>query len=146
MEESIFDIVDIDKILHINENNLGLEMSTCAQYHFHYAMLGYDAEHLEETFKLSRQAYEAEVAQTLKAEDAKGIMKEADLHRACFIDPKWMELNGKELEFHSHAKKLKAVAVSLDIKAKMLMSLNRRNLFMESKGMSNVPYNTNEDH
>jgi hypothetical protein len=134
--EDLFNIVDIEKALSINEHNLEREMSTCPTYYFRYAMLAVDAEQLEEKFITVREAYEAGLAVRLKRADPKGAMKEADLKRECHEDDHWQELNDKVLMHHNYVRKLKAASAAFDMKSKMLMSLNRRSIFKESSGMS----------
>lgn len=144
MSDNLFDIVDFEKVLRINENNLEGEMSTCAFYYFQYAMMAADAEQLEENCKLEKQAYEADKAVILKAADAKGIMKEADLDRACYQDPKWQVLYNKEIEYRMYVKKLKAMVAAFDIKSRMLMSMNRRSIFKDTNGRDGIPYRNEE--
>jgi hypothetical protein len=139
--EDLFNIVDIEKALNINEHNLEREMSTCPSYYFRYAMLAVDAEQIEEKFIIIREAYEASIAVRLKRADPKGAMKEADLKRECHEDDHWQELNDKVLIHHNYVRKLKAASAAFDMKSKMLMSLNRRDLFKRSQGTSgDTPY------
>jgi hypothetical protein len=141
MEDNIFDITDIAKALKINEDNLEGEMAACPSQYYGYASMVVDAEQLEEHFKLAKEACAADIARTLKSADSKGVMKEADLKRACSEDKNWINMHNKESEYHSHVKKLKSAAAAFDMKSRMLMSLNRRSLFKMSQGMSgDLPY------
>jgi hypothetical protein len=145
MDNNIFELTDIAAALKINEDNLEGEMAVCPSQFFSHASLVVDAEQLEENFKLAKEARAADIARSLKSQDSKGVMKEADLNRACREDTRWLELHEKETEYHSYVKKLKSAANGFEMKSRMLMSLNRRSLFKMSQGMSgDLPYKSDD--
>ncbi|SRR5215204_1429435 len=122
------DLKTIDSLLRINEANIQHELASVASYYFHYSNLAVEAELYAEKLELTLSTVETKVARAVKSGNTKGEAKEADIKRACREDEEWLAEQDKLLNMQRSAKILSKIAIAFDMKSKMLMSLNRRDL------------------
>ena len=134
----------IKQLLDVHEMNLELDMRVCAGYYSHYALLSIDAELLTKQAILSREIHEAQLTKQLRAETIlatktrEGALptlvpttsydKEADLKRAYLRDETWIAIKQQELKQEYNQQIMTKIAAAFEMKAKMIQSLNRRQL------------------
>ena len=134
------DLVDFYKnattYTHVNESDLEGQLATCASYAYTAGAGGVDAEMRYERAVKLREVREAVITrEIMKEQDGKKWKSVTELK--CFYreDKEWDKLKEEELNKYAIWKKLVKLANAFEIKAKMLMSLNRRQLAKLEKGI-----------
>lgn len=125
--------LDIKTLLRINEMNLEGELATCSSYFYTVSSLSVEAEELAERAQIALETHEVTLAQQYKAADEDA--KETHIKRMYRADPKWNELKTSAQAIHKQHKLLQKAASAFEMKSRLLMSLNRRDLF--KKGLHN---------
>lgn len=121
--------IDIRVLLRINEMDLESELATCSSYFYTVSALSVEAEELAERAQIALETHEVTLAQQYKGADED--VKETHIKRLFKSDPKWNELKNKQQEIHKQHKLLQKAALSFEMKSRLLMSLNRRDLFKQ---------------
>jgi len=134
------DLVDFYKnatnYLHVNEGDLDGQLATCSSYAYTAGAGSVDAEIRYERAVKVREVREAEITrEIMKEQDGKKWKSVTELKSFFREDKKWDEFKEEELNKYAVWKKLTKLANAFEIKAKMLMSLNRRQLAKLEKGI-----------
>jgi len=125
--------LDVSKLVRINEMNLEGEMATCPSYFYSVSALSVEAEELAEKAQIALETHEVTLAQQYKLQDEDA--KETHIKRMYRSDAKWNELKNECTRLHKEHKLLTKAASAFDMKSRLLMSLNRRDLF--KRGLNN---------
>lgn len=137
------DDTSVDRFLRVNELQLEQELAMCASYYYTFASLEVEAEDLYEKATLALEIYEAELNKKVRTENpelAKGTQKSVEIKFR--EDLRWQELKRDQLEKQRNFRMLHKGASALEMKSRMLMSINRRDLFKQDKGFGR---NSNDD-
>lgn len=134
------DLVDFYKnatnYLHVNEGDLDGQLATCSSYAYTAGAGAVDAEIRYERAVKIREKMEAElVREIMKDADGKKWKSVSELKMLFRENEEWDKLKEEELTKYAVWKKLTKLANAFEIKAKMLMSLNRRQLAKLEKGI-----------
>jgi len=121
---------------HVNESDLEGQLATCASYAYTAGAGSVDAEMRYERQVKLREVREAEITRAImKDQDGKKWKSVTELKLFYREDEAWDKLKEEELNKYAVWKKLVKLANAFEIKAKMLMSLNRRQLAKLEKGI-----------
>lgn len=134
------DLVDFYKnattYTHVNEADLEGQMATCSSYAYTAGAGSVDAEIRYERAVKIREKKEAElVREIMKEADGKKWKSVSELKMLFRENDAWDKLKEEELNKYAIWKKLTKLANAFEIKTKMLMSLNRRQLAKLEKGI-----------
>jgi hypothetical protein len=122
--------IDINQVLQVNELNLQKEMSTCPAWYYYYAALAIDAEEGADNATLAVETYEQLLASDYKSKPSiYGDMTVTDIKRHFRGDAKWQLLKEQENKLRTNAKLLDKAAKALEMKSRMLMSINKRDMY-----------------
>ena len=131
VEEKTSATPDINQVLRINELNLIGEMSNCAAWFYYYAALSIDAEDSADAATLAIETYEQQLASEYKNQP--GIygedMTQTAIKRLFRADAKWQALKEQESKLRNNAKMLDKAAKAIEMKSRMLMSINKRDMY-----------------
>ena len=128
--------LDISLLLRINEFKIAEELCTCPSYFYTVSALSVEAEDMYEAATTAIETYEVQLAAGYKQADED--IKETHIKRQFRSDPKWNELKKQQNKIHKQWKLLQKAALAFDMKSKMLMSLNRRDLFKRGQVEGNI--------
>ena len=128
--------LDISLLLRINEFKIADELCTCPSYFYTVSSLSVEAEDMYEAATTAIETYEVQLAASYKAIDED--VKETHIKRQYRADPKWNELKKQQNKVHKQWKLLTKAALAFEMKSKMLMSLNRRDLFKRGQVEGNI--------
>lgn len=128
--------LDIAKLLRINEFKIADELCTCPSYFYTVSALSVEAEDMYESATTALEMHEVALANTFKAQDED--IKETHIKRMFRGDSKWNELKKQQGKIHKQWKILTKAALAFEMKSKMLMSLNRRDLFKRGQLEGNI--------
>ncbi len=131
--------LDISLLLRINEFKIAEELCTCSSYFYSVSSLAVEAEDMYEAATIAVETYEVQLAASYKQADED--VKETHIKRLYRADLKWNELHKQQLKIRKQWKLLQKAALAFEMKSKMLMSLNRRDLFKRGQ----VEGNSNSD-
>ena len=122
---------DINQVLRINELNLTSEMSNCAAWFYYYAALSIDAEDSADAATLAIETYEQQLAAEYKSQPAVYGEKLAQpaIQRLFRADARWQALKEQESKLKVNAKILDKAAKAIEMKSRMLMSINKRDMY-----------------
>jgi len=127
-------LADAIQRLKINEGQLETHLTTCASYAFTAGCTASEAEMEYEHAVKQREQREANLTQEAMKNGKKGITM-SEIKLLFRLDKKWDELKDKELERYMNHKQLSKLAAAFELQGKMLMSINRRQLFKIEKGI-----------
>jgi hypothetical protein len=129
----------ISKSLQINENNIEEELATTPSFYFTYACLAIEAEEIHDHATLALETYEQELAEKLKCDyiptKKNDEPTQTELKRLYRADEKWNLLKKEQLKCYKNYKILEKGARAFELKAQMLMSMNKRDVFKIDKGI-----------
>lgn len=128
-------MVDSEKILQqleIDELNVESDMRTCASIYYFYTSQEPNIQEELDGLENEMKIFEANKARELRKEFPK-VLKEADIDRACVLDAEWQTLRMKVQEVKKLQNIYKLIGRAFEMKSRMLMSINKRELFEESK-------------
>lgn len=130
---------DIDRYLKINELKLEDELAMCASYYYTFASLEVEAEDMYEHATMSLEIYEAELSFKYRTDEALKLAKATQKQVESFYkaDEKWQLLKREQLKLQRNFRLMHKGASALEMKSRMLMSINRRDLFKQDKGFGN---------
>lgn len=122
---------DINQVVAINELNLQGEMATCPAWYFYYASLHVEAEQSAENASLALETYESELAENIKKAAALtgDELTQTEIKRKFRADEKWQLLKQQEQKLNVNAKIMEKATKAIEMKSRMLTSMNRRDLF-----------------
>jgi len=121
---------------HINEGDMEGQIATCAYYAYTSGCGAVDAEMKYEHAVKGRETKEgALMKEIMKDVDGKKWKSVSELKLTFRDNTDWIELKEDELIKYATWKKMVKLANAFEIKAKMLMSLNRRQLAKLEKGI-----------
>lgn len=128
-------MIDPEKVieqLKINDTDVEADMRSCSSYYYFYTSREPDLQRELDDVTNELKVFEAMKAKELRKEFPKGL-KEADIDRACVLDPSWQEIHERELEVRKLLSIYKLIGRAFEMKSRMLMSINKRELFEEGK-------------
>lgn len=131
--------LDIEKYLKINELMLADELAMCASYYYTFASLEVEAEDAYEHATMALEIYEAELSAKFRSDAALKLAKATQKQVESFYkaDEKWQLLKREQLKLQRNYRLMHKGASALEMKSRMLMSINRRDLFSRDKGFGN---------
>jgi len=111
-------------------------MAQCPAWFYYYAALAIDAEEGADTATLAVETYEQLLAGDYKKLPAMSDLTQTEIKRHFRSDPKWQALKEQETKLRTNAKLLDKAAKALEMKSRMLMSINKRDMY--KKGVFTV--------
>jgi hypothetical protein len=137
------DELDIGKLISINELNLEQEMATCSSYYYMVSSLAIDARMELDQRILELETYESTLSAQITADHEATRTKKTDkeitqteVKRRFRDDVKWQLLKTQQLHAEKNASVMGKAADAIDMKSRMLTSLNKRQLEKASRGMA----------
>ncbi len=123
-------LLDIGKLLQINELDLESELASCPSLYYTFSKLACEAEDIYEAATLKLEIYETQLTKTIKGQNT-GITQ-TDIKRYFRENPEWQNLRKEQLELEKNYKILEKSTKAFDMKSHMLASINRRDLYKRS--------------
>lgn len=123
------EIANINEVLQINELNLQQEMATCPAWYYYYAALAVDAEESADTAALAVETYEQQLAGEYKRLPAGSDLTQTEIKRSFRSDSRWQALKEQETKLRTNSKLLDKAAKAMEMKSRMLMSINKRDMY-----------------
>lgn len=123
--------LDLPRLVQINESQIKSELASCPAYFYMVANLSVEAEALYEETSLALSVCEAEIGPKIKADnedDTKKEMTQTELKRLFTKDPEWLKIKHLQLKRLKNFKLMEKAAKALDMKSRLLTSINRRDL------------------
>ncbi len=113
----------------VNEGDMEGQLATCAQYAYVAGCGAVDAEVRYEQAVKARETKEGQLMKEIMKDETGKKWKSVSELKLTFRDNKdWIDLKEVELLKYATHKKMVKLANAFEIKSKMLMSLNRRQL------------------
>lgn len=142
MLKKIEDISDIDDLVGINELDLNTELATCAAYFYNVSCAAVEAKSIYEQCILELETYEVELSEkfrvqieTTKGKTALSKITQTEIKRQFRDDPHWIALKHQELKSQKQYEIMEKATKALEMKSRMLSSLNRRQLVNSGMGI-----------
>jgi len=135
------DDLDITKLTGINQLNLEDEFATAPRYYYMFSALSVEAEDILDQHTLIMEIYENKLAKEIKQTNSEKPRKagetftQTDIKRLFHENEEWVTLRRRQLELQKNLRMMEKAAKAFDMKARMLSSLNRRDLFKSDRGM-----------
>ncbi len=136
------DDLDITKLTGINQLNLEEEFATAPRYFYMFSAVAVEAEDMLDQHTLIMEIFENKLAIQIKTEDFNrpnrkkmGDITQTDIKRLFHENEEWITLRKEQLRLQKNLKMMEKAAKAFDMKARMLSSLNRRDLFKSDRGM-----------
>ncbi len=135
------DELDITQLTGINQLDLETEFATAPRYFYMFSAVAVEAEDMLDQHTLIMEIFENKIAKQLKQENSNKPRKagetftQTDIKRLFHENDEWVVLRKEQLRLQKNLRMMEKAAKAFDMKARMLSSLNRRDLFKSDRGM-----------
>lgn len=141
MSQEIDDL-DINQLTTINQFDLEKEFAETPRYFYLFSTLAVEAEDLLDQHTLIMEIFENKLAKEIKEKDLNrenrkklSDLTQTDIKRLFHENDEWQKLRKEQLRLQKNLRMMEKAAKAFDMKARMLSSLNRRDLFKSDRGM-----------
>lgn len=128
------DDLDVEKLIQINELNLDQDMATVAGYYYRISCLAMDVKDQHQNSVLQLETHETLLADRIKKEHGDDITQ-TEIKRRFREDQAWQKLKSNEMFLNKNYLILCKASDALEMKSRMLTSLNKRQLTKSGMGM-----------